>query len=165
MRRATVKKLNNMKNALSIEGNIYYSISIEELLNKYNSLIITSDSFKNLYLDSLILPTALNDEFYKNIEILCPFGTGNPEPKFLIEDLKLVNSNIVANQHIKAIFYSKSNTVVKAIAFNSVGTILESYLIKNNKSTMNIAGTLISNNWNGKSNIEFVINDISVNNI
>ena len=135
------------------------------LINKYNNLDIKNGNFKNLYLDSLILPTALNNEFYKNIEILSPFGAENPEPKFLIENLKLVNSNIIADKHIKAIFYSKSNDVVKAIAFNSVGTKLESYLVKNNKSNMNIAGTLISNYWNGKSNIEFVINDISVNNI
>jgi len=135
------------------------------LINKYNNLYIKNDNFKKLYLDSLILPTALNDEFYKNIEVLSPFGEGNPEPKFLIEDLKLVNSNIVANKHIKAIFYNKSNNVVKAIAFNSVGTVLESYLVKNNKNSMNIAGTLISNYCNGKNNIEFVINDISVNNI
>ena len=118
-----------------------------------------------MYLDSIILPTALNADFYNNIEILSPFGSGNPEPKFIIEDLKLANSNIIANRHIKSVFYSKSNDVVKSIAFNSVGTILESYLIKNNKSSMNIAGTLISNIWNGKNNIEFVINDISVNNI
>ena len=137
----------------------------EFLIKKYNNLGIKNDNLKNLYLHSLILPTALNVEFYKNIEVLSPFGAGNPEPKFIIEDLKLANSNIIANKHIKAIFYSKSNEVVKTIAFNSVGTVLESYLIKNNKSTMNIAGTLISNYWNGKNNIEFVINDISVNNI
>ena len=137
----------------------------EFLIKKYNSLDIKKGNFKTLYLDSIILPTALNAEFYKNIEVLSPFGTGNPEPKFLIEDLKLANSKIVANRHIKAIFYSKNNVVVKAIAFNSIGTVLESYLVKNNKSSMNIAGTLISNNWNGKNNIEFVINDISVNNI
>ena len=137
----------------------------EFLIKKYNNLGIKNDNLKNLYLDSLILPTALNVEFYKNIEVLSPFGAGNPEPKFIIEDLKLANSNIIANKHIKAIFYSKSNEVIKTIAFNSVGTVLESYLIKNNKSTMNIAGTLISNYWNGKNNIEFVINDISVNNI
>ena len=135
------------------------------LIKKYNSLSIRNDNLKNLYLDTLILPTALNDEFYKNIEILSPFGVGNPEPKFLIEELKLANSNIVGNRHIKAIFYSKSNDVVKAIAFNSVDTVLESYLVKNNKNSMNIAGTLTSNNYNGKNNIEFVINDISVNNI
>ena len=137
----------------------------EFLIKKYNNLDIKKGNFKTLYLDSIILPTALNAEFYKNIEVLSPFGTGNPEPKFLIEDLKLANSNIVANRHIKAILYSKSNDVVKTIAFNSIGTALESYLIKNNKNSMNIVGTLISNNWNGKTNIEFVINDISVNNI
>ena len=146
--------------------NINYIETFKEfLIKKYNNLGIKNDNLKNLYLDSLILPTALNVEFYKNIEVLSPFGAGNPEPKFIIEDLKLANSNIIANKHIKAIFYSKSNEVVKTIAFNSVGTVLESYLIKNNKSTMNIAGTLISNYWNGKNNIEFVINDISVNNI
>ena len=137
----------------------------EFLIKKYNSLDIKKGSFKTLYLDSIILPTALNAKFYNNIDVLSPFGAGNPEPKFLIEDLKLVNSNIVGNRHIKAIFYSKSNDVVKAIAFNSIGTVLESYLVKNNKSSMNIAGTLTSNNYNGKNNIEFVINDISVNNI
>ena len=137
----------------------------EFLIKKYNSLVIEKGSCKTLYLDSIILPTALNAKFYNNIDVLSPFGTGNPEPKFLIEDLKLTYSNIVGNRHIKAIFYSKSNDVVKAIAFNSIGTVLESYLVKNNKSSMNIAGTLTSNNYNGKNNIEFVINDISVNNI
>ena len=137
----------------------------EFLIKKYNNLGIRNNNFKNLYLDSLILPTALNNEFFKNIEVLSPFGTGNPEPKFLIEDLKLANSNIIGNKHIRVIFYSKSNDVIKAIAFNSVGTVLESYLVKNNKSTLNIAGTLLSNHWDGKNNIEFVINDISVNKI
>ena len=137
----------------------------EFLIKKYNSLIIDKGNCKTLYLDSIILPTALNAEFYNNIDVLSPFGTGNSEPKFLIENLNLVNSNIVGDRHIRAIFYSKSKDVVKAIAFNSIGTVLESYLAKNNKSSMNIAGTLTSNNWNGKNNIEFVINDISVNNI
>ena len=149
-----------------------FSINIEKievfkefLIKKYNSLIVDKGSYKTLYLDSIILPTALNVEFYNDINVLSPFGTGNPEPKFLIEDLKLANSKVVGDRHIKAIFYNKSNDVVKAIAFNSVGTVLESFLDKNNKSFMNIAGTLTSNNWNGKNNIEFVINDISVNTI
>ena len=137
----------------------------EFLIKKYNSLVIEKDNCKNFYLDSIILPTALNTKFYDNIDLLSPFGTGNPEPKFLIENLRLANSNVVANRHIKAIFYSKSNDVVKSIAFNSIGTVLESYLVKNNKCSMNIVGSLTSNNWNGKNNIEFVINDISVNNI
>ncbi len=137
----------------------------EFLSEKFNKKFTKNNNFKTLYLDSVILPSALNLNFYKNIEMISPFGLDNHEPKFLIENLKLSYSSIVAQKHIKAIFYSKNKDVVKAIAFNSVGSILESYLIKNTKVVMNIAGTLISNYWNGKSNIEFVINDISVNNI
>ena len=57
----------------------------EFLIKKYNSLDIKKGNFKTLYLDSIILPTALNAEFYKNIEVLSPFGSGNSEPIFLIE--------------------------------------------------------------------------------
>ena len=137
----------------------------EFLLIKYNNLFIINNNLNCLYIDSLILPSALNEDFYKNIEILSPFGYGNTEPKFLIENLILTYSSIVSNKHIKAIFNSKNNDTVKSIAFNSVGTPLESYLIKKNRNPVNIAGSIISNYWNGKNNIEFVINDISVNNI
>jgi len=134
------------------------------LIDKFNSSGLKSNN-KNFYIDSLILPTALNEEFYKDIEILSPFGTGNPEPKFLIENLELTKSFIVGSKHIKAIFKSKNNEIVKTIAFNSTGTLLESYLTKNNKYLINIVGSMMANQWNGKKNIEFVINDISVNNI
>ena len=39
--------------------------------------------------------------FYNEIEKLAPFGSGNSEPKFVIENLKVISSNIVA----KIIFY------------------------------------------------------------
>ena len=135
------------------------------LVTKFNNLMVKNDNFNNLFLDSLILPSALNSNFFKNIEVLSPFGPGNVEPKFLIENLKLTYSSVISKKHIKVIFNSKNNDKVNAIAFNSVGTKLESYLIKKNKRYINIVGSLISNNWNGKNNIEFVIDDISVNNI
>lgn len=153
-----------MAGGFSINGN-NIELFKKYLIKKYLKSNINQDNYKNLYLDSLIMPTALNENFYKNIEILSPFDSLNPEPKFLIEDLKLIKSNIVGEKHIKAIFYSKNENIVKTIAFNSVGSLMETYLLKKNKNTLNLAGTITSNFWNGKSNIEFVINDISVNNI
>ena len=57
----------------------------------------------NLYLDSIIAPSALNENFYGEINLLAPYGSGNAEPKFVIENLKVIRSNIVANKHIKSI--------------------------------------------------------------
>ena len=34
----------------------------------------------NLYLDAVIAPSALNEEFYEQINKLSPFGSGNSEP-------------------------------------------------------------------------------------
>ena len=46
----------------------------------------------NLYLDSTIAPSALNEDFYNEINCLAPFGPGNNEPKFVIENLKTIEN-------------------------------------------------------------------------
>ena len=50
---------------------------------------------KLLFLDSVIAPTAINLEFYNKVHSLAPFGSGNPEPKFVIENVKSVNNKII----------------------------------------------------------------------
>ena len=37
----------------------------------------------------------MNLDFYNKVNTLAPFGSGNPEPKFIIESLKTVNGKIV----------------------------------------------------------------------
>ena len=46
-------------------------------------------SEKPLFLDSIISPSAVNLEFFNKINAqLSPFGSGNPEPRFVIENVK-----------------------------------------------------------------------------
>tara|TARA_Y100001970_G_C14216273_1_gene849848 strand:- start:18 stop:1802 length:1785 start_codon:yes stop_codon:yes gene_type:complete len=118
---------------------------------------------KPLFLDSKIAPSAVNLDFYDKINILSPFGSGNPEPKFIIENLKPVNSKIVGDKHIKSVLIGPEGTSLKTIAFNATESELGAYLLKNNKSSFNIAGKLSLNEWRGQKNVEFIIDDISVN--
>ena len=60
-------------------------------------------SKKPLLLDSVISPSAVNLDFYNKVNLLSPFGSGNPEPKFVIEDMKTVNGKIVGEKHIKSV--------------------------------------------------------------
>ena len=121
------------------------------------------DKKKLIMVDCKISPSALNIDFYEKINILSPFGAGNPEPKFYIENLKSINSKIVAENHIKCILASPEGDSLKAIAFNSVDNELGAYLLKKNGSLFNIAGKLSLNEWRGEKNVEFIIDDISVN--
>ncbi len=118
---------------------------------------------KPLFLDSIISSTALNLEFYRKINILAPFGSGNPEPKFMIENLKPINSKIIKDKHIKSVLLSQDGSIVKTIAFDSVQNEIGAYLLNKNSKPFNIAGKLSLNEWMGQSNVEFIIDDISVN--
>ena len=118
---------------------------------------------KPLFLDSKIAPSAINLEFYNKVNALSPFGSGNPEPKFIVEDLKQVNSKIVGEKHIKSVLVGPEGTSLKTIAFNATDSELGAYLLKKNNKTFNIAGKLSLNEWRGQKNVEFIIDDISVN--
>ncbi len=116
-----------------------------------------------LFFDSKISPSALNESFFAEINSLSPFGSGNPEPKFVIENLKLLKSSIVGERHIKTLFTAPDGSVIKGVTFNAVRTDLETYLLSKNSKKISIVGKLSLNEWKGQKNVEFIIDDISVN--
>jgi len=133
------------------------------LIKNFNRNKYYDNEIKNIYLDSSIAPTALNVDFYNEINSLGPFGSGNIEPKFVIENLKLISSHIVGENHIKSILQGNDGTVIKSFAWNCVNGPLEPFLSKTNKKKFHIAGKMRKNEWKGKKDIEFIIEDISQN--
>jgi single-stranded-DNA-specific exonuclease len=146
-----------------------FSINIKNI-KKFKSFIydafrkinedITSD--KPLYFDSILSPSAVNLDFYNKVNNLAPFGSGNPEPKFIIENLKTINGRIVGEKHVKSVLIGSDGSLIKTITFNAVENELGAYLLKKNKKLIDIAGKLSLNEWKGQSNVEFIIDDISV---
>ena len=135
----------------------------EFVLKKFKNSVGNLAKEKSLYLDSIISPAALNLDFFNKIDSLAPFGSGNPEPKFVIENLKTMNSKVIKNKHIKSVLLGQDGSIIKTIAFNSAGNEIGAYLLKKDKKLFNIAGKLSLNEWKGQSNVEFIIDDISVN--
>ena len=116
-----------------------------------------------LFFDTKISPSALNEEFWSDINTLSPFGSGNPEPRFVIEGLELIKSDIVGEKHIRSLLSAQDGSVVKSVTFNAVKTDLETYLLSKKRNKINIFGKLSLNEWKGQKNVEFIIDDISVN--
>ncbi len=135
------------------------------IFKKFSKLDQYSIKQRPLFLDSIISPTAINLEFYNKVNVLAPFGSGNPEPKFIIENLKTVNHKIIKEKHIKSVLLGADGSTIKTIAFNSVDNEIGAYLLKKDNKLFNIAGKLSLNEWRGQSNVEFIIDDISVNKI
>ena len=147
-----------------------FSIKVENIeklkdfvFRKFKNINVDLVAERPLLLDSIISPSAVNLEFFKKVAILSPFGSGNPEPKFIIEDVKTINGKIVGEKHVKSVLIGGDGAIIKCISFNAIENNIGSYLLKKNDRLFNIAGKLSLNEWKGQSNVEFIIDDISVN--
>ena len=138
------------------------SLFREYLIKNFKKSNLSSSKVVNLYLDSIIAPSALNEEFFYEIEKLAPFGSGNSEPKFVIENLQVITSHLVADRHIKNVLSGNDGTIIRSVAFNAKDSPLEPFLNKKNKKKFNIAGKMNLNEWRGKKDIEFIIEDVSI---
>jgi len=134
----------------------------EYLIKNFEKLKINYFENENLYIDSILAPSAINEELYEKISFLEPFGSGNNEPNFMVENLRVINSYVVAENHIKSILLGKDGSKIKSFAWNAVDTPLETALNEKNKNTINIAGKMKLNEWKGKKNIEFIIEDLTI---
>ena len=133
------------------------------IFHKFKTINENLNQTKPILLDSKISPSAINLDFFEKVNVLSPFGSGNPEPKFIIENLRSINSKIVGENHIKSILVGPEGSSIKTIAFNAVDSALGAYLLKKSNVEFNIAGKLSLNEWRGQKNVEFIIDDISVN--
>ena len=122
----------------------------EFIFRKFRNINVDLAQTRPLFIDSKISPSAINLDFYNKVHALSPFGSGNPEPKFIIENLKSINGKIVGEKHIKSVLIGPEGTSLKTIAFNAVDNELGAYLLKKNSNIFNIAGKLSLNEWRGQ---------------
>ena len=113
----------------------------------------------NFTYDSEVSSLAFNEDFYRDIKKLEPFGVGNPVPTFLLKDLKVIKTKILNNKHISLILKSKTGFSINSISFNSVNNKVGEYLI-NYKNTLNVLGQINENFWNNKKTLQMTIRDV-----
>ena len=129
------------------------------ILEDYSKNTSTRD---NVFLyDAEISSQALNEDFYTDIKKLEPFGIGNPNPIFLVKDLKVIKINILKNNHMSIILKSKVGISIKSIFFNSINNKVGEYLL-NYKKAFNVLGQISENNWNNKKALQLTIHDLII---
>ena len=136
-------------------------------INDFKNFIIKDyskiKSFKDnefLY-DAEISSQAINKSFYEDISKLEPYGSGNPNPTFLIKDLRVIKLSVLNNRHLSLILKSKIGFSIKSICFNSINNKVGEYLI-NYKKTFNVLGQINENNWNNKKVLQLTIQDLII---
>ena len=115
----------------------------------------------SFFYDTEISSQAINQDFFEDLKKLEPFGTGNPNPIFLIKHLRVIRSKILKNNHLSVILKSKSGRTINSILFNSTNTNLVKHL-QNYKKTFNVMAKINENIWNNKKALQLYIQDLII---
>ena len=108
-------------------------------------------------IDLKIPLTKVNPEFVREVNLLKPFGMGNPEPLFLSENAGIANMNIVGKdrQHLSFRFFSGSN-YYKGIFFGGA----EYANSLNIGDRVDVVYSVKESEFNGSKYIELIIKDL-----
>ncbi|MDR0287378.1 MAG: single-stranded-DNA-specific exonuclease RecJ [Clostridiales bacterium] len=131
---------------------------LKEKLESYCAeVMLETEVFPEIEMDTYILPEEVNLKGVKCIEKLEPFGMGNPNPVFLCQGIELVEVRAIGDgmKHLQFTF-SKGHTYYHGVAFNT-GEYLDKLKSVQNCSC---ATRLSVNTWGGTEKVQLYIEDI-----
>jgi single-stranded-DNA-specific exonuclease len=112
-----------------------------------------------LEIDGAIAGAAATPELAQTVERLAPFGSGNPEPRFAVTDLRVVRGEVVGDGHVRLLLAGNGGTRLKAIAFRSADGPLGQALLSGGGAPFHLAGNLRPDNWQDREGAQLIVDD------
>lgn len=112
-----------------------------------------------LEIDGSIDVAAATPDFITGLESLEPYGSGNPEPKLMLSRALVTKSDIVGAGHVRCFLSSLNGGSLKSMAFRCADSEMGKALLNGAGKTFNLVGVLRRDNWQGRNQAQFIIED------
>lgn len=112
-----------------------------------------------LTVDGSLSVAMANRGLFNNIQQLQPFGTGNPEPVFVLDQLRVVSSQPLKDRHVRCNLVDAAGFRLEAIAFRSLPGPLGEGLLNHQRGVLDVAGNLSLNRYQGTERMQLLIRD------
>ncbi len=146
-----------MAAGLTISMKIYNQF-IEYIVDKFNNF--NSSYFDKIsYFDTVLTIDEINPELLDNIEKLEPFGSNNPYPKFIIQNVCIEFSKIIKEKHVLINLKNNEDILLKGICFNCRDNDLGQNLLKNKSKKFHIGCSIKKDIYQGNNQPQLIIHD------
>lgn len=110
--------------------------------------------------DALIDPRAATRDLFDTFEQLAPYGPGNPEPLFAMENLQVREPVPMNNGHVRCRLVGPDGASVRAIAWRCADLPTGRALLSG-QGGLCVVGRLKADDWNGRRGVQFEIEDVA----
>jgi len=101
-----------------------------------------------------------NKALAKEFDKLEPYGAGNSEPKLMLKKVQIIKSFLVGVGHVRCVLLSDNGNSIKAMAFRVGDSQIGHAMLNSNGEYFDVVGVLRKDNWNGRDEVQFIIEDI-----
>jgi single-stranded-DNA-specific exonuclease len=129
-----------------------------KFLDIANRVLENTDLVAKLHLDAQMQFNDLSYEFMESLNLLEPYGNGNPPPIFYADVRQIWPPKVIGKMHLK-LYLEDNDRLLEGIAFGFAAR-KEELMQKNMK--LRIAYTPIINNFHNKSTLQLQIRDIQI---
>ena len=110
-------------------------------------------------IDGVVSLSGANLDLAEKIKSIEPFGAGNPEPRIVIENVKIMRPSVIGSGHVRCILGSDNGGSLKAIAFRAADTAVGTAILQARGERFHVAGLLRKDVWQGNASVQFIIED------
>ena len=113
---------------------------------------------KTLKIDSELDLFLVSESLWKAIQILKPFGMGNPEPLFATHNVRVTDARLIGRdkKHLKLWLTHPALGTLEAIAFG-MGELFEKL---DTSVALSVAYSVDMNEWNGNRSLQLKVRDL-----
>jgi len=116
---------------------------------------------RGLEIDGAISAGGVKPALLAEIDKAGPFGSGQPEPVFVLPSHQVVDAALVGTNHVRARFRSPDGTVISGIAFRAAESPIGAALLKGRGTQLHIAGHLAIDRYGGGERPQIRIVDVA----
>ncbi len=131
------------------------------LEEKLAEQVARSRAGASLAVDAAMTAAAATPDLAHKLEAAGPYGSGNPEPVFVLPRHRLTDVMPVGADHLRLRAAAGDGSTVEAIAFRSVGKKLGDALARLKGAPVHLAGTLSVNRYGGRERAQLRIVDVA----
>jgi len=112
-----------------------------------------------LAIDAALATAGATGDLVRTVGRIGPFGTGNPEPRFVFPAARVVGAGVVGENHVRCTLAGADGSRVKAIAFRALDGDLGPALLKAGSTPLHVAGHLRADDFRGGDQVQLIVDD------
>ncbi len=115
--------------------------------------------YKLEFFDSILSVNEINNDLLEILEKIEPYGSGNPEPNFIIKDISIDHVKVIKDKHLLIFFKNDFSTNFRAICFNCIDTILGDHLLNFKNKNFNFSCNIQKDHFRESLQPKIIIKD------